>query len=81
MFIPAFLLQYQNNTAIVAKYYAAMSTYVHYLLGQRNAQGLLAYGLGDWCDINSRVGFAAERIKGEQQRKTDGKEGRQKERK
>lgn len=40
----------------VKKHYSAMVKYVQYLLSKRDESGLLAYGLGDWCDANSKHG-------------------------
>jgi hypothetical protein len=40
----------------VTRHYGAMVKYVQYLLSKRDAHGLLAYGLGDWCDANSKHG-------------------------
>jgi alpha-L-rhamnosidase len=42
--------------ASVKKHYSAMVKYVQYLLSKRDSRGLLAYGLGDWCDANSKHG-------------------------
>ncbi len=38
------------------QHYGAMVQYVQYLLSKRGSQGLLEYGLGDWCDANSKHG-------------------------
>ena len=38
------------------KHYGAMVQYVQYLLSKRDSRGLLSYGLGDWCDANSKHG-------------------------
>jgi hypothetical protein len=40
----------------VKKHYGAMVNYVQFLLSKRDGRGLLAYGLGDWCDANSKHG-------------------------
>jgi hypothetical protein len=40
----------------VKQHYAAMVRYVQYLMSRRDNRGLLAYGLGDWCDANSKHG-------------------------
>jgi hypothetical protein len=40
----------------VKRHYGAMVRYVRYLLSLRDSRGLLAYGLGDWCDANSKHG-------------------------
>ena len=40
----------------IKQHYGAMVDYVHYLMSQRDGRGLLAYGLGDWCDANSKHG-------------------------
>ena len=48
---PAWLLRWYGDAEIVNQTYAAGQRYVDYLLGQRDAQGLLSYGLGDWIPV------------------------------
>lgn len=48
---PAWLLQWYGDSATTAATYATAARYVDYLLGKREASGLLTYGLGDWIPV------------------------------
>ncbi|MCH5197778.1 MAG: family 78 glycoside hydrolase catalytic domain [Oscillospiraceae bacterium] len=51
IFIPYFTYIYTGNKAILEENAAAILKYLRYAAGKRNKNGLLAYGLGDWCPI------------------------------
>lgn len=40
----------------IEKYYTNMTKYVNYVASKAGKDGIVAYGLGDWCDANSNVG-------------------------
>jgi len=57
--LPGSLLDFFGPQVVgdgIKQHYGAMVDYVRYLLAQRDSRGLLAYGLGDWCDANSKHG-------------------------
>jgi alpha-L-rhamnosidase len=54
---PAWLLAWYSDLEIINATYATAQRYVDYLLSQRDARGLLSYGLGDWIPVaNSPAG-------------------------
>ncbi len=55
IFIPYFTYQYTGDREILAENAAAILRYLHYAAGKRNENGLVAYGLGDWCPIGGDV--------------------------
>ena len=48
-YLPWFLWQYRGDTDSIRKSAGAMLHYLHYLTTRRDSDGLLAFGLGDWC--------------------------------
>ena len=50
---PAWLYSWYGDVATLNATYATCARYVDYLLGQRDAKGLLSYGLGDWIPVVS----------------------------
>jgi len=48
---PAWLLSWYGDSATAADTYQTAARYVDYLLGKREASGLLSYGLGDWIPV------------------------------
>ena len=48
---PAWLLQWYGDAEIVNATYETGQRYIDYLLSQRDANGLLSYGLGDWIPV------------------------------
>ena len=49
--VPWLLRQWTGDAAPLAAHYDAMSEYADYLDGRAGADGVIAYGLGDWYDI------------------------------
>ncbi|MBR7121130.1 MAG: family 78 glycoside hydrolase catalytic domain [Lentisphaeria bacterium] len=47
--IPYQVWQYTGKTSAIEKSYSNMRSYINYALAMRNADGLLDFGLGDWC--------------------------------
>lgn len=47
--LPYYAYQYRGDTQIVKENADAMKRYLQYMAGRRNEDGLVAYGLGDWC--------------------------------
>lgn len=54
--IPQFLRQYYNDDTQLSLYYRSIARYADYLESQASPNGMVAYGLGDWCDSNSDLG-------------------------
>ncbi|MEO8564448.1 MAG: family 78 glycoside hydrolase catalytic domain [bacterium] len=50
---PWHVYEMYGDASLVARHYAGMSRYLDYLLG-KSANGLLAYGLGDWYDAGPK---------------------------
>ncbi|MEO8622305.1 MAG: family 78 glycoside hydrolase catalytic domain [bacterium] len=50
---PWHVYEMYGDASLVARHYAGMSRYLDYLLA-RSANGLLAYGLGDWYDAGPK---------------------------
>ena len=55
IFIPYFTYRYTGDTQILTENADAILRYLHYAEGKRDENGLLAYGLGDWCPIGGKV--------------------------
>lgn len=49
--LPAFVHQYTGERGILKDNFDAMKRFVDYLAGRADANGIVAYGLGDWYDI------------------------------
>ena len=47
--LPYYAYQYRGDTQIVKENADAMKRYLQYMASRRNEDGLVAYGLGDWC--------------------------------
>ena len=56
LLLPQFQLQFYSDGEAVKLYYSNMSRYANYIAAQAEADGVVAYGLGDWCDANSNIG-------------------------
>jgi len=53
--LPYYTYKYTGNRTILLENAAAILRYLHYAAGRRNENGLIDYGLGDWCPIGERV--------------------------
>ena len=49
IWLPYYLYQYRGDTESVRLSASAMLRYLHFLTTKRDKDGLLAFGLGDWC--------------------------------
>ena len=49
---PYQIYQYRGDRQVLIDNAPAMKKYLTYMAGKRNEDGLLAYGLGDWCQSN-----------------------------
>ena len=47
--LPYYVYQYRGDIQIVKENAGAMLKYLQYMAGKRNEDGLISYGLGDWC--------------------------------
>lgn len=52
--IPYSVYQYERDSSLIEEASSAMEKYLRYAKTKEDANGLLAYGLGDWCET-SRV--------------------------
>lgn len=52
--LPFFSYKYRGDKQIIRESAAAMVKYLHYLTTRNDQNGLLAIGLGDWCQIGAR---------------------------
>ncbi len=52
--LPYFSYKYRGDKQIIRECAATMVKYLHYLTTRNDQNGLLAIGLGDWCQIGSR---------------------------
>ncbi len=52
--LPYFSYKYRGDKQIIRECAASMVKYLHYLTTRNDENGLLAIGLGDWCQIGSR---------------------------
>ena len=50
--IPTTLYRHRRDRAILSEAYPAMRKYVEKLLTERTGEGLVNYGLGDWCAVS-----------------------------
>ncbi|MBO4392124.1 MAG: family 78 glycoside hydrolase catalytic domain [Clostridia bacterium] len=55
IFIPYFSYRYSGDREILAENADAISLYLRYAASKRDENGLLAYGLGDWCPIGGKT--------------------------
>ena len=55
IFIPYYTYKYTGDRKILEENAGAILRYLRYAAGKRNENGLLAYGLGDWCPIGGEV--------------------------
>ena len=53
--IPYYTYRYTGDREILSENAAAILRYLRYAAGRRNENGLIAYGLGDWCPIGGTV--------------------------
>ena len=53
--IPYYTYRYTGDRAILEENAPAIFKYLRYAAGQRNENGLISYGLGDWCPIGGKV--------------------------
>ncbi|MCL2751302.1 MAG: glycoside hydrolase family 78 protein [Firmicutes bacterium] len=54
--LPYRIYQYTGNKAALRENAGAIGKYIRYMLSRRNADGLLAFGLGDWCQAGRDYG-------------------------
>lgn len=52
--LPFFSYKYRGDKQIIRESAATMIKYLHYLTTRNDQNGLLAIGLGDWCQIGDR---------------------------
>ena len=50
---PYRILQFTGDIRPARAAASAIETYLHYMAGRREADGTLAYGLGDWCEAGT----------------------------
>ena len=55
IFIPYFTYRYTGDREILSENAEAIARYLHYAAGKRKENGLVEYGLGDWCPIGGDV--------------------------
>lgn len=48
--------KYSGKREILLENAGAIQKYLHYLSSRRNEEGLVAFGLGDWCQVNREPG-------------------------
>ena len=53
--IPYYTYRYTGDMKILSENAGAISRYLRYAAGKRDENGLVAYGLGDWCPIGGTV--------------------------
>ncbi len=53
--IPYYTYKYTGDREILSENAAAILRYLHWAADKRNENGLIAYGLGDWCPIGGVV--------------------------
>lgn len=53
--VPYYTYRYTWDREILSENAGAISRYLRYAAGRRNADGLIDYGLGDWCPIGGEV--------------------------
>lgn len=51
--LPYRLYQYENDLRGIEENFDAINKYVHYLANKINEDGLICYGLGDWCEVEA----------------------------
>ena len=59
--IPWYLYQWYGDTRPLEENYDKMARYVDYLSSKADGH-IVAYGLGDWCDIGRRTGALATHV-------------------
>ncbi len=47
--VPYYIYKYENNRNILLENWTAILKNIRYMMSRRNQDGMLAYGLGDWC--------------------------------
>jgi len=55
IWIPYYTYRYTGDRTILEENVEAILRYLRYAAGKRNENGLVAYGLGDWCAIGGEV--------------------------
>lgn len=53
--LPYFVWRYRGDTTMIQENAATLMRYLHYITTQRDADGLIHIGLGDWCH-SARIG-------------------------
>ena len=48
-YLPYFVWRYRGDTTLITENAAALMRYLHYITTQRDQDGLIHIGLGDWC--------------------------------
>ena len=57
IYLPYFTYIYRGDTEIIAQNAEAIYKYLKHLKGKQNEQGLLCFGLGDWCTPGREAGY------------------------
>ncbi|MBQ8267257.1 MAG: family 78 glycoside hydrolase catalytic domain, partial [Clostridia bacterium] len=55
-YLPYFNYKYRGDKQIILESTPTFIKYLHYLTTRNNENGLLAFGLGDWCHVGERYG-------------------------
>lgn len=55
-YLPYFNYKYRGDKQIILESTPAFIKYLHYLTTRNNENGLLSFGLGDWCHVGERYG-------------------------
>ena len=61
--IPYYLYKYTGNKEIIRENFEMIVKYLKYISNKRDIEGLIEFGLGDWCDPNAgNIGFSKETL-------------------
>lgn len=52
--IPYYCYKYRGDKQIITETAASLIRYLHYLTTKKDSDGLIAFGLGDWCPVGKR---------------------------
>ncbi len=52
--VPYFCYKYRGDKQVIKESAAAILKYLHYLTTRNDPNGLIAFGLGDWCHVGDR---------------------------
>lgn len=56
VWLPYYVYRYRKDKRIIEENSAAILRYLHYLTTRMDERGLLAIGLGDWCQVSRECG-------------------------